>query len=148
VDDNAPKTYPLWHQKTLIAMQKAPLSTLQSRKQVDDYLAYVIESEIERAFIAKNLLRKREGGYQWRCNLTEIMTSYLKIAAFPISNLVFSNPALFIRGENSHYIMHDDYPLITSLFTLAQIRSIAHASHLPHIEQPDVFHRHVQLFLN
>lgn len=148
VVDIAPKTYPLWHQKTLIAMQKAPLSTLESRKQIDDYLTHFIDSDIGRAFIAKNLRRKRQGGYQWRCNLTEIMTSYLKIATFPTSNLVFSNPALFIRGENSHYIMRDDYPLITTLFTLSQIRSIARTSHLPHIEQPDVFHQQVQLFLN
>jgi esterase len=148
VVDIAPKTYPLWHQKILAIMQKAPLSSFQSRQQIDHYLARFIEDESERAFIAKNLLRKQEGGYHWRCNLTEIITSYLKIAAFPASTLIFSNPTLFLRGENSHYIMRKDYSLITSLFTLSEIHSIAHSDHLPHIEQPDAFYQQVQLFLN
>ena len=145
--DIAPKTYPLWHQKVLTAMLKAPLAQFQTRKQIDQYLSLSIKDNAERIFLAKNLQRLEKGGYEWRCNLDEIVTSYLKIAAFPVADLVFSNPALFIRGENSSYIQPDDHSLIKSLFTHSQIQTIANSAHLPHIEQPDKFYQHVKNFL-
>ncbi len=145
--DIAPKTYPLWHQKILMAMLKTPLSQLQTRKEVDQYLSIAVESNIERAFLTKNLQRLPNGGYEWRCNLATIVTSYLKIAGFPVPDLIFANPTLFIRGENSPYIKPDDHFLIKSLFTHSQIQSIAHSAHLPHIEQPDEFYHRIKKFL-
>lgn len=146
--DIAPKTYPLWHQQVLITLLKAPLSQFQTRQQIDHYLSTKIEDSAERIFLTKNLQRLPEGGYKWRCNLTAIVRSYLKIAGFPRPNLVFSNPTLFVRGENSIYIQPDDHALIKSLFTYSQIHSIANTAHLPHIEQPDEFYRRIKIFLS
>jgi esterase len=145
--DIAPKTYPLWHQKVLAIMLKAPLSQLQTRKQVDNYLSQGIEDNIERIFLSKNLQRQKKGGYKWRCNLPEIAKSYLKITSFPVPDLVYPEKTLFIRGENSLYIQADDYSLIKTLFTNSQIQSITNSAHLPHIEQPNEFYRYIKIFL-
>lgn len=145
--DIAPKTYPLWHQKILIAMLKAPLSSFQSRQQVDHYLSHFIEDEKERLFLSKNIKKRVGEGYKWRCNLKAIVKSYLKIATFPVPDLVFSNKSCFIRGGNSPYIEKDDYPLIKHLFPRAEIYTIENAAHLPHIEQADDFYQQLKKFL-
>ncbi|MCK5918342.1 MAG: hypothetical protein KAG34_07945, partial [Cocleimonas sp.] len=95
-----------------------------------------------------NLQRLAKGGYKWRCNLTAIVTSYLKIAGFPLPNLVFSNQTLFIHGENSPYIKPSDHSLIKSLFTDSDIQTIFNTAHLPHIEQPDEFYHRIKIFLS
>ncbi|MCK5895700.1 MAG: alpha/beta fold hydrolase [Cocleimonas sp.] len=148
VVDIAPKTYPLWHQNILMAMQTAPLSSFQSRQQVDQYFVQFIEDATERAFLSKNLQRQATGGYQWRCNLAEIIKSYLKIATFPTPQLTYSHAALFIRGANSHYIMPNDAALIATLFPYYQLHTINNAGHLPHNEQPNEFYQRVIAFLN
>ena len=147
VVDIAPKTYPLWHQKVLTAMLMAPLAEFQSRQQVDQYLSQFIEDDIERLFLAKNLQRHANKGYQWRCNLNEIVKSYLKIATFPLSNLTFLGKSYFIRGENSPYIESEDHILIKNLFPEAEIHTIANATHLPHIEQGSNFYQLLATFL-
>ena len=147
VVDIAPKTYPLWHQKVLIAMLKAPLLTFQSREQVEHYLSQFIEDDSERSFISKNLQKRTNRGYKWRCNLKQIVTSYLKIAAFPVPTSVFSNQSYFIRGENSSYILPNDHALIKRLFTQSEIHTIKNSSHLPHTEQADDFYQLLESFL-
>ena len=147
VVDIAPKTYPLWHQKVLAAMLETPLSSLQSRQAVDQHLAQFIVDDVERIFLLKNLHRREAGGYEWRCNLTEIAKGYLKIAAFPSSDQAFMNECCFIRGENSHYVSHTDFPSILSLFPHAHIETVAGSGHLPHIEQADIFYYLVNDFL-
>lgn len=147
VVDIAPKTYPLWHQKVLTAMLSAPLSSLQTHQQVDHYLSQFIEDAKERLFLSKNLQKRENKGYKWRCNLETIIKSYLKIAAFPVPDSVFLNKTYFIRGENSSYIMDDDYTLIKHLFFHAEIYTIANSAHLPQIEQPNDFYQQVKTFL-
>jgi len=148
VVDIAPKKYPLWHQKIFTVMLKAPLSQFQSRQQINQYLAQFIEEESERAFLSKNLQRCRQGSYKWRCNISEIVKSYLKIAGFPPSPLTFSKQVLFIRGDASVYIMSSDYPLISTVFPQSQIQTIMGSGHLPHIEQADSFRQCLELFLS
>jgi esterase len=147
VVDIAPKSYPLWHQRILIAMLTAPLSSFQSRQQVDHYLSQFIADEKERLFLSKNLQKRVGEGYKWRCNLKAIVKSYLKIATFPVPDLVFSNKTYFIRGGKSLYIEKDDYALIKQLFPKAEIYIIENATHLPHIEQTDDFYQQLKKIL-
>ncbi|MCK5902732.1 MAG: alpha/beta fold hydrolase [Cocleimonas sp.] len=147
VVDIAPKTYPLWHQHILSTLLQTPLSTFQSRSAIDHYLSQQITDPKKRIFLTKNIQRKTTGGYQWRCNLSEIAKGYLNIAGFPQQHLSVATPSYFIRGEQSHYISPEDTPLIQSMFKHAQQQTVHHAGHLPHIEQADIFYRSVQAFL-
>jgi len=148
VVDIAPKQYPLWHQKILTVMLQAPLFQFQSRQQIDHYLSQFIEDESERAFLSKNLQRSPQGGYKWRSNINEIVKSYLKIAAFPLPQLVFTKQTLFIRGEDSPYIIPSDSLLISALFPQSEMHTISASGHLPHIEQAERFYQCLEGFLN
>ena len=148
VVDIAPKPYPLWHQKTLEGVMRAPVDKMQTRQEVDEYLKPWIDDAAERTFMLKNLTRSADGkGFSWRCNLEEISRGYLKIAGFSTALQTYPNRSLFIRGQNSHYINDSDIPLIKTLFPKAEIITLTGSGHLPHIQQADVFFSHVQQVL-
>jgi esterase len=146
--DIAPKPYPLWHQKTLQGILSAPVKTFKTRQQADQYLTPWIEDTAERTFILKNLKRNnRDDSFQWRCNLSEISKGYLKIAGFSSALQTYPEKTLFIKGENSNYILESDLPLIQSLFPQASLESIANSGHLPHFQEADYFFHLVNNFL-
>jgi len=149
--DIAPKPYPLWHQKTLQGVMSAPVETMQSRQEVDQYLKPWIEDSSERTFMLKNLKRDNSGnsnGFVWRCNLEEISRGYLKIAGFSTAHQEYSRKSLFIHGENSNYIQESDNPLIHSLFSKTKIITINNSGHLPHFQQANQLYALVDTFLS
>ena len=151
VVDIAPKPYPLWHQKTLQGVLSAPLDTFTSRKEINEYLSTWIENSNERAFILKNIKQqtvKNKRQFIWRCNLQEISRGYLKIAGFISTQQQYQGKTLFIRGNDSDYILEADAPLIHSLFPNVEITTINDSDHLPHIQQAIIFQEITQRFLN
>ncbi len=155
VVDIAPRPYPLWHQQTLQAVMNAPVETMESRKQIDDYLKDSIKDSTERSFMIKNLRRANDTedsigshGFRWKCNLSEISRGYLKIAGFSTAQQTFSNETLFIRGENSAYIQDHDTAIIHTLFPKSKIITINNCGHLPHIQQSDDFFEQIDSFLS
>ncbi len=150
--DIAPRPYPLWHQKTLETVMNAPVSELNSREAIDDYLQDSIEDATERGFMIKNLRRANENdepstGFRWKCNISEIARGYLKIAGFSTAEQIFNKKTLFISGGDSPYIREQDYSIINSLFPASTIITIENAGHLPHFQQADEFFTRVDNFL-
>ena len=150
--DIAPRPYPLWHQKTLETVMKAPVAELNSRQAIDDYLQDSIEDATERGFMIKNLRRANENddpptGFRWRCNISEIARGYLKIAGFSTAEQTFKNKTLFMGGGDSPYIREQDHSIINSLFPNSTIITIENAGHLPHFQQADEFFERVDGFL-
>lgn len=150
--DIAPRPYPLWHQKTLEIVMKAPVAELDSREAIDDYLQDSIDDATERGFMIKNLRRANENddpatGFRWKCNINEIARGYLKIAGFSTAEATFGNKTLFISGSDSPYIREQDYPIINALFLNSKIITIENAGHLPHFQQADDFFERVDSFL-
>ena len=155
VVDIAPRSYPLWHQQTIQAVMNAPVESMESRKDIDDYLKDSIEDSTERSFMIKNLRRANdtedslEGkGFRWKINLSEISRGYLKIAGFTNAHQTFSNKTRFIRGEISVYILDQDVSIIHTLFPNSKIITIKNSGHLPHIQQADVFFHQINSFLS
>lgn len=147
--DIAPKPYPLWHQGTFQSILTAPVASMASRQEIDDYLKHSIEDQIERNFMIKNLKRSDSGeGFSWKINLEEITRGYLKIAGFTTAEQKFDKETLFIRGEDSHYIQDSDNALIKVLFPNSTIFSIKNSGHMPHFEQADEFFKIVNTFLS
>jgi pimeloyl-ACP methyl ester carboxylesterase len=56
-------------------------------------------------------------------------------------------PVLFIRGDQSDYVLQEDIELIRKLFPLAQLVTIKNAGHWLHAEQPANFLSVVKSFL-
>ena len=154
VVDIAPRPYPLWHQTTLKAVLGAPVETLKSRQEIDDHLKLTIDDAVERSFMIKNLRRAKQDidgsdiGFRWKSDVQEIAKGYLKIAGFTTSGQTFSNPTLFIDGEDSRYMREQDHPIIKALFPNSTISTVKNSDHLPHIQQADEFFSLCDTFLS
>ena len=62
-------------------------------------------------------------------------------------NLISGNEVLFIRGQNSNYILDEDSTIIEQKFPGSQLETIEHAGHWVHAERPDEFLRVLNKFL-
>ena len=145
VVDIAPKPYPLWHQKTLQGVMSAPVQSMTSRKEIDEFLKPWIDDPSERSFMLKNLKRMGKN-FEWRCNLEEISKGYLKIAGFSTAIDTFKKNTLFIKGGNSNYITEADTSLIQTLFSCSKIVTLDKSGHLPHLQEADSFYELVNNF--
>lgn len=151
VVDIAPKSYPLWHQKTLQGVMIAPVERMNSRQEIDKYLEPWIEDASERTFMLKNLKRSKKStntGFEWKCNLEEISKGYLKIAGFSTALQTYTGDTLFIKGGQSNYIHSTDDTIIKQLFPKANIITLEESGHLPHIQQAQQFFTQVNTFLH
>jgi pimeloyl-ACP methyl ester carboxylesterase len=147
VADMAPREYAPAHEKIFAALLALDLPKFQARQQIEDALAPAISSLVLRRFLLKNLGRRPSGEFFWKINLRAIAESYPHLREPLASSPPFRRPALFIRGGKSDYIRPADEPHIRGLFPLAQILTIAEASHWVHADQPDEFLRLLMDFL-
>jgi esterase len=147
VADMAPREYAPAHDKIFTALLALDLARFTTRQQMEDALALGIPSLMLRRFLLKNLGRNPSGEFFWKIALRQIADSYPNLRAPILHPHPFPKPALFIRGGKSEYIRAGDEPLIRELFPLAQILTVAEASHWVHADQPDEFLRLLLEFL-
>ena len=147
VVDIAPKSYPAMHQNILSGLKSIPIEKINSRNEANEYLKEYVPSGKTRQFLLKNLYRKENGLYAWRINLDAIYTHASDIGRGIPLNHIYENPTLFIRGENSDYILPDDQAKIIRIFPKAKIIDIEGASHWVHAEKPDEFIKALLSFL-
>ncbi|MBK6479952.1 MAG: alpha/beta fold hydrolase [Saprospiraceae bacterium] len=136
VIDIAPKSYPPHHELYFNAMLGLNLEEVTTRTQADHWLSKQITDAGIRQFLLKNLMRDDAGTFKWRFNLQALYRHYDNINIPLSSDHPFSKPALFIKGENSNYILPDDAVLIKELFTHAEVKQIDGAGHWVHADQP------------
>lgn len=144
VVDIAPVSYPPRHQTLLQAMLTMPLAAFKRRREADDWLSPTIKHPLERGFLLKNLKTNEQGRFEWQCNLPEIGRHYLKISAFPDTERVYEGKAVFIDGGKSNYIEDENWRFVLQHFPNASRITIDEAGHLPHVETPEQFVKHVE----
>lgn len=135
--DMAPKAYePIWkmYVQTLLDLD---LTQITRRDQADRILAEKFPDKAFRGFLLQNLKRSDDGGFFWRSNLSGILNAMPDISA-PISGRPYPGPALFVRGGASDFVSDSDWDDIQSLFPAADLKTIARAGHLVHLEHPDL----------
>ncbi|MEX0967546.1 MAG: alpha/beta fold hydrolase [Bacteroidia bacterium] len=147
VADMAPKAYDPHHDSIIEALENLDLDKVNKRNEADEQLAQYIKSEGVRLFLLKNLARKENGGYRWKMNLPVISDHYEEISAALEAGKPFEKPALFIRGENSNYILEEDQPDIRKIFPAALFATVKDAGHWLHADQPDTFYSIVKTFI-
>jgi len=147
VVDIAPKTYPVIHQDIIRGLVSIPLNTIKSRKEADNYLKEYVPSSRIRQFLLKNLRRQEDQSYAWRINLDAIQGHASSIGQGISGDYSYDQPALFIRGGDSNYIMDEDIPRIQKIFSDVSIVTIPGASHWVHAEKPEEFITAAQTFL-
>jgi pimeloyl-ACP methyl ester carboxylesterase len=147
VVDIAPKYYPMHHQNVLEALQRVDFSTVINRKKVEEILSEYISDFGTRQFLLKNVYWKTETELAWRFNLKIIIEQIENVGEALESNVFCDIPTLFIRGENSNYILDEDIKAIQTVFPQADIATIVGAGHWVHAEKPKDFFDCVKRFL-
>ncbi len=135
VVDIAPKKYPRGHDNIFKALNAVPIDEIDSRGEAQDSLGHHISELGVVQFLMKNISRKKEGGYQWKMNLSVIERNYDLMLQEVNSNDTYDNPTLFIKGSLSDYIEEDDLDLINALFPENQVISIEGAGHWVHADK-------------
>ena len=146
VVDIAPRAYPRLHDELLDALMAVDLKNVHSRQDVDNELAGKIQDARVRQFLMKNLARQESGLFVWKANLKILSRNYQTIADEIRSQKPFSHPTLFVKGEQSGYILESDIPHISALFPRARVATL-NAGHWIHAEAPDQFSDLVLRFL-
>jgi esterase len=141
VVDIAPRAYPPAHDDIFDALFGVDPSRYASREEIDHVLEPLLPESRIRQFLLTNLSRDTGGSYRWKMNVTFIHRNYRAIAGAVEVDPPFEGPALFIRGERSHYLLPADEPGIRSLFPRARFAMIPGAGHWVHAEAPGAFRR-------
>ncbi|MDQ8954444.1 alpha/beta fold hydrolase [Acinetobacter rudis] len=130
--DMAPYAYQENHHDTifqaLFAVQNAQLAT---RKQATE----LMQTYIKENMVIQFLLKSWSQG-QWLFNVDALYTHYADILSWQ-PQPAWLQPALFVRGGNSHYVSQDiQIAAVQQQFPQAQIETIQNAGHWLHAEQP------------
>ena len=105
----------------------------------DIELAKYVEDSTIRQFLLKNLYWKTSGDLGLRVNI-EILKDSSEIIARGLEEDANSiHPCLFIKGENSDYILDSDKDKINYHFPRAQHKLITEVGHWLHAEDPNQF---------
>jgi pimeloyl-ACP methyl ester carboxylesterase len=148
VVDIAPVNYNHSFMDYVQAMQNINLEGLSRRSEVDQCLSVSIQDAGIRMFLLQNLVFSQDH-YDWRINLASLAANMHHLTGFPpIANTIqFNGKTLFLRGEQSEYILPSHQTVIESYFPNAQIETISGAGHWVHADKPNVLIQQVQQFL-
>ena len=147
VADIAPVAYPRRHDQIFAGFHAVDLSTITTRADADGAMAAYVSEPAVRSFLLKNL-EKNTDGWQWRINLPVLEADYEQLIAGNSTDLpAFTGDVLFIKGEQSNYILPEHRQPTLQLFPNAQVKIIHNTEHWLHAEKPDIFAGMVQRFL-
>jgi esterase len=147
VVDIAPVAYERGLDPVLNALCSVDLAQVKSRGDADAQLAERITSKPVRDFLLTNLQRSADGSFEWRINLPVIRRCFEEITGWPVENLSYAGPTLFIRGEESSYVLPEYHATMREQFPNGTLKSLAGAGHWVHSEKPEAVQRLVENFL-
>lgn len=146
VVDIAPVDYQPSHTRILEGLKAVEESQPASRKAADALLSQYEPQLAVRQFLLKNLV-KSEHGFTLELSIKNIAESYATILQKPIIENAINTPTLFIKGENSDYIIAAYQEETAALFPNASVKIIPGAGHWLHAEKPLPFTSLVKRFL-
>ena len=144
--DIAPVQYGAHHDDVFHGLFSIKLDQLKSRGEADKQLAEHIQEPSVRAFLLKNLYRTEEKQFAWRMNLNALHQHYSEIGSAPQGDS-YNNPVLFIKGDNSNYLIPEYREAVLGMFPKATYKVIKNAGHWPHAEKPAEFSKIVLDYL-
>ena len=148
VVDIAPVTYDHRHNQVFAAFHAVDLHSINNRGDADRAMQPHVADSATRGFLLKNLVNTGEG-WQWRINLRVLERHYEHIrAGNTMEYPAFDGEVLFIRGEQSNYILPQHQERIIRLFPDATIKTVYNTGHWLHAEKPAIVTALVKRFLN
>ncbi|NLQ18367.1 alpha/beta fold hydrolase [Marinomonas sp. M1K-6] len=144
--DIAPVDYQPSHTRILEGLKAIDQSQPESRKAADTQLSQYEPNLAVRQFLLKNLV-KSDTGFKLALAVDNIADSYSVILKKPRIEHPVDIPTLFIKGENSDYIVAEYQEAILAAFPNARFKIISGAGHWLHAEKPLPFTSLVKRFL-
>jgi esterase len=148
--DIAPVSYPEdadGHMNVLAGMDAVKLDEIKSRTEAEVTLKDYVPEEATRKFLLTNLVRNKEGFFEWRLHKDSIRKNYANLRAELVATKSFSKPVLFVKGSVSPYIKSENEAKIKELFPAASVKTIIDAGHWLHAEQPQALQKILLKFL-
>ncbi len=145
--DMATKFYKVHQQAIVNGLAAIDLPSLSSRNEADEILSRYEPNVGVRQFLLKNLYRNESNKFVWRINLPIISQNIALVGAAVPTLRTVNKPTLFMRGENSNYVLDSDLPDIKKLFPNVVFDTILGAGHWVQAEQPAGFLKSLINFL-
>jgi esterase len=138
------------HMNILSAMQNIDFSVAKTREDINTQLKAYIKSPRIRNFLMKNIRREKNNTFSWKINIEVLLKELPAILERVVlsAKVISGFPVLFIKGENSDYILDEDIPGIKNFFPEAEFVTIPGAGHWLHAEKPELIIKTLREFLN
>ena len=130
---NHPRGGLLNHSDILNALLSIDLSRYSSRNDIAEQLSIKLKNNELNSFLLKNLARKRDGNFYWRLNLNSLQNNIDNLHEGVSSDYYCTVPSLFIKAQNSNYILEQDEKAIKQYFKNVEIIEIEDANHWLHV---------------
>ncbi|WP_265614147.1 alpha/beta fold hydrolase [Bacteroidetes bacterium endosymbiont of Geopemphigus sp.] len=147
VADIAPRSYPAHHQKIITSIKHVPINTLKSRGALNEFLQENIDDPAIRELLSKNSYRTEEDHFAFRFYLPGIENNYEGLISAQSTEKTYHGKALFLCGDESDYIVREDFSEIQKIFPGSEIITIPKAGHWIHLDNPQAVYEKVDRFL-
>lgn len=151
---NTPSQHSIQHLNIINTMLSINLQAYSTRAQIEADFTNALSDKRIAAFLLKNLTRNAQGNFEWLLNINAIHNQLpyilqgINVEDFKHLRDQLQFPVLFLKGEKSDYINESDLYKIKELYPQAEITTIFDSGHWLHAEQPALFLKSVQYFLN
>lgn len=145
--DIAPINYPPRHTDILTALNLVAQKKITQRKQADLIMQPYIEETAVRQFLLKSLFKNEAQVFDWRFNLAVIGKEYSTIIANINENNSCLCETLFIKGNDSDYILAEHQGAIKKQFKHVKAKIIHGAGHWLHAQKPQAVNKVILDFL-
>lgn len=135
-----------FHQGIISALKSLNLNNIETYLDAEKLL---LEKGLDKrliGFLLKNL-KKNAGNFYWQLNIDVLEQNLSKIAGGIKIDKSITVPTLFVKGENSDYLLPEDSYEIKNVFKGSVWSVIKNAGHWVHAEQYDIFVKTVDYFL-
>ena len=136
--DIAPVTYTHEFDEIFDALRCLDLNNVKNRQEADAQLARRISHAGLRQFLLQNVIYANDK-YAWRVDLDILHQAMPELLSFPTNDTVepYAGSAMFIRAENSKYLLPEHNPAINALFPNAHVELVENAGHWVNVDQPE-----------
>ncbi|MDQ9090777.1 alpha/beta fold hydrolase [Pseudoalteromonas haloplanktis] len=145
--DIAPVAYKNRHNDIIAALKRVQQHGVNDRKQADTLMEPLIPELGVRQFLLKSYAKDQHGQLQWRFNLAALSEKYSNILANIKANDSCLCDTLFIKGNDSDYILPEYRDAIMAQFKNAQAKVIHGAGHWLHAQKPAAVNKSISAFL-
>ena len=144
--DIAPVGYSARHTNVFQGLNNVVLSDITSRKQADIALSEYVLDVSTRQFLLKSLYNENDT-WKWRFNLELLEKDYAKLSAAIEAVQPYLGKVLFIKGQNSDYLLPVHEKTVLKLFPDSRSKMVNNTGHWLHAEKPELCAKIILAFL-